>query len=67
MDPVCQDCGYQGESVKHIIFSCNLARQEWALSNVPCPENGFDMVSHYSNIHYLIVMAKDSRILQSCS
>ncbi|KAF8110670.1 hypothetical protein N665_0080s0005 [Sinapis alba] len=62
MDPVCQACGFQGESINHILFSCSIARQVWALSNVPFPENGFDLVSHYSNIHYLTLMIKNPMI-----
>nr|VDC61655.1 unnamed protein product [Brassica rapa] len=35
-------CGYQGESINHIIFGCSIARQVWALANVPTPQFGFD-------------------------
>ncbi|KAG2315720.1 hypothetical protein Bca52824_018842 [Brassica carinata] len=53
MDPCCQACGFQGESINHILFTCPVARQVWALANVPSPRNGFDEVSHYSNFHFL--------------
>lgn len=62
MDPVCQACGFQGESTNHIIFQCSVARQVWALAYVPYPENGFDMVSHFSNFHTLILMMKNDSI-----
>ncbi|KAL0876533.1 hypothetical protein Bca101_026238 [Brassica carinata] len=42
MDPVCQACGFQGESINHIIFQCSVARQVWALANVPHLEYRFD-------------------------
>lgn len=56
MDPVA--CGFQGESINHIIFQFSVARQVWALDNVPYPESGFDKVSHYCNFHMLMVMMK---------
>ena len=62
MDPVCQACGFQGESINHIIFGCSIARQVWALANVPCIENGFDKRSHYSNFHEVLIMMKNISI-----
>lgn len=62
MDPVCQTCGFQGESINHIVFGCSIARQVWALSNVPHPENGYDPVSHYTNFHILLKMLRNSNI-----
>lgn len=59
MDPVCQACGFQGESTNHIIFHCSVARQVWALANVLYPENGFDKVSYFSNFHTLMLMMKN--------
>lgn len=54
MDPVCQTCGFEGESINHILFTCSIARQVWALASVPSPEGGFDLVSHFSNFHFLL-------------
>lgn len=62
MDPVCQACGFQGESINHIICHCSVARQVWALANVPHPENGFDEVSHFNNFHLLMLMMKKEAI-----
>ena len=62
MDPCCQDCGAQRESINHILFQCSIARQVWALANVPHPQNGFDEVSHFSNFHTLLVMMKNKNI-----
>lgn len=56
MDPVCQACGFQGESINHILFDCSIARQAWALAYVPSPLSGFDKVSHFSNLHHVIEM-----------
>ena len=38
LDPVCQACGFQGESINHIIVGCCIARLVWALANVPLPQ-----------------------------
>lgn len=60
LDPCCQLCGFEGESVNHLIFTCPLARQVWALSLIPLPENGFDMDSFYSNLHFLLTGLNDT-------
>lgn len=60
LDPCSQICAFEGESINHIIFSCPVARQVWALSFIALPENGFDMVSFYSNIHFLLAGLNDS-------
>lgn len=35
MDGRCQGCGLVGESIHHILFQCDVARQVWALSGIP--------------------------------
>ncbi|KAF8100389.1 hypothetical protein N665_0225s0007 [Sinapis alba] len=54
MDPVCQTCGYQGESVNHLVFTCPVARQVWALANIPVPCQGFNHNSYYFNFAHLL-------------
>lgn len=41
IDPRCQMCGYEGESINHILFTCPLARVVWAQTNFPFPRCGF--------------------------
>ena len=53
-DDRCQLCGFEGESVNHVLFSCHLARICWALSNIPSPRGGFSVSSIYENISYLL-------------
>lgn len=65
LDPTCQACGSQDESINHLLFSCPRARHVWALSGIPWPENGFDEVSHYANIYYLILMANNRDLAQA--
>ncbi|XP_013634222.1 PREDICTED: uncharacterized protein LOC106339898 [Brassica oleracea var. oleracea] len=61
-DERCQLCGFEGESVNHVLFSCNLARQCWALSNIPSPRNGFNDESIYENLDYLLTLSKAEEI-----
>ncbi|KAL1219046.1 hypothetical protein V5N11_025694 [Cardamine amara subsp. amara] len=61
-DSRCQICGEEGESINHVLFTCTVARQIWALSRFPSPMGGFDAFSVYSNLSYLFNMGK-SRIL----
>lgn len=58
LDSRCQICGQEGESVNHVLFTCTLARQVWALTNFPSPPLGFDPLSVHSNLHYLLKMSK---------
>lgn len=58
-DERCQLCGFEGESVNHMLFSCHLARQCWALSNLPSPQYGFNDLSIYENLSYLLKLSKD--------
>lgn len=52
-DSVCQICGLEGESINHVLFSCTLARQVWAISGFPSPQGGFDDCSVWTNMSYL--------------
>lgn len=53
-DMDCQTCGLEGESINHVLFSCTLARQVWALSGFPHRSGGFDESSIFVNVSYLI-------------
>ncbi|XP_010495271.1 PREDICTED: uncharacterized protein LOC104772340 [Camelina sativa] len=61
-DSRCQRCGMEGESAKHVLFTCSVARQIWALYGYPNPLNGFDSESLYQNLYYLILVSKDSKV-----
>ncbi|XP_018465308.1 uncharacterized protein LOC108836684 [Raphanus sativus] len=62
VDPVCQHCGIYLETPNHVLFTCDVARQVWALSNFPSPMNGFHADSIFVNFHYLFQMSKNIRI-----
>lgn len=63
IDSRCQLCGLEGESINHVFFSYTLARQVWAMSNIPSPENGFDGNALFSNFSFLMKVYKNSSIL----
>lgn len=60
-DLFCQTCGREGESINHVLFSCTLARQVWALSGFPSPRGGFNEESVFENMNYLILRWSDDR------
>ncbi|KAG2276642.1 hypothetical protein Bca4012_043135 [Brassica carinata] len=48
----------QQETINHVLFSCESARQVWALSNIPYPRHGFDSESVFANMKYLLQLIK---------
>lgn len=42
IDPRCQRCGYQAESINHVLFACPAARRIWAQIGFPFPPRGFE-------------------------
>ena len=60
VDSRCQVCGLEGESINHLLFSCTVARQVWALSLFPRPHSDFSSDSLYSNFHHLLKVSKSS-------
>ncbi|KAG7588745.1 Reverse transcriptase domain [Arabidopsis suecica] len=53
----CLMCEEENETVNHILFQCPLARQVWALSNVPFPVSGFGS-SIFANMSHLMQLSK---------
>lgn len=62
VDQLCQHCGLQDETLNHLLFTCDVARQVWALSNFPSPMNGFHPESIFVNFHYLFQMSTNIRV-----
>lgn len=61
-DMLCQYCGIHDESPNHVLFTCDVARQVWALSDFPTPQNGFHQDSMFVNFSYLFQMSKNIRV-----
>lgn len=61
-DVRCQVCGEEPESVNHVLFNCDVARQVWALSRVPAPSGGFESSSLLANFQYLYQIHLDKRL-----
>lgn len=62
VDIRCQICGEEGESINHVLFTCAVARQLWAMSGVPTPMNGFEGSAIYANFQYLCDTKKNCRV-----
>lgn len=62
MDTRCQLCGGEGESINHLLFTCSVARQLWALSGIPSPKGGFDSSALFANFHFLCETRKNLRV-----
>ncbi|KAL0660465.1 hypothetical protein Bca4012_081050 [Brassica carinata] len=63
IDERCWNCGNDMESANHVLFTCPLARLIWALSDFPSPEVVSVIDSIFVNIHYLLWMSLNIRIL----
>nr|VDD37545.1 unnamed protein product [Brassica oleracea] len=55
---VCQTCGGETDSINHLLFECCFARRVWAVSSIPHRRDGFDEVSIFTNLHYLLNLKK---------
>jgi len=62
VNPCCQICGQEGESINHVLFTCSVARQVWELSGVPTPEFGFQNSSIFANIQFLFELSFLARV-----
>lgn len=62
IDSRCQVCGKEGESINHLLFSCDVARQVWAFSHFPRPQADFSSGSLFSNFHHLLKASKSSSL-----
>ncbi|KAG7560018.1 Reverse transcriptase zinc-binding domain [Arabidopsis thaliana x Arabidopsis arenosa] len=61
-DTRCQVCGDEGESINHVLFTCSVARQVWALSGIPTPAQGFQKSSIYANFQSLCELKNNNLI-----
>ncbi|XP_013694544.2 uncharacterized protein LOC106398556 [Brassica napus] len=54
VDARCQACGEEPETINHVLFTCHVARQVWALSSIPNTRKGFHEFSVYANLNFLL-------------
>lgn len=59
VDARCHACGEEPETINHVLFTCHVARQVWALSSIPTPRGGFHESSVYSNLNFLLNLKSD--------
>lgn len=62
VDFKCQICGSDPETINHILFTCPMARQVWALSNFPSMIGGYSSSSIYANFYHLLMVYEDKRV-----
>lgn len=61
VDGRCQDCGMEGESILHILFQCDVARQVRAFSGIPQPEFLLVEGNMFCNVNYLLSLKRIKR------
>lgn len=59
LNPTCSVCGQGVESICHVLFHCETAKEVWNLSNVPPPPAGWSQNSVFLNLHYLLKCSKN--------
>ncbi|KAG7591372.1 Endonuclease/exonuclease/phosphatase superfamily [Arabidopsis thaliana x Arabidopsis arenosa] len=62
LDQRCQFCGEEFESINHVLFTCAIARQVWALSLFPSPASGFSQSSIFANFQYVLSIGNDPQV-----
>ena len=58
-DSTCPLCGQASETICHVLFTCDKARQVWDLANISLPQRGFSRTSMVLNIFHLLSVSKN--------
>ncbi|KAG7585602.1 Ribonuclease H domain [Arabidopsis thaliana x Arabidopsis arenosa] len=53
VNPICQICKLEEETVTHVLFGCSLAAQVWVNTSLPLPDQGFSAAID-ENIDYVM-------------
>lgn len=54
IDTTCSNCSRESESICHMLFVCEKAKEVWDLANIPLPQNGFSRNSVFLNFLHLL-------------
>lgn len=60
LDTTCPQCGTAAETICHVLFHCETAKEVWALSQIPLPPGGFALNSVWLNFYHLLSVCKKS-------
>lgn len=58
LDTTCSRCSLQTETICHVLFHCEPAKEAWKLSKIPLPPGGFSPNSVWLNLYHLITASK---------
>lgn len=67
IDPRCQSCGAESESINHVLFACPVARRVWAQIGFPFPPRGFEHRSLLENFDYLLGLSARKEVPEDIS
>lgn len=62
VDTTCLQCGLHEESICHVLFNCEMAKETWERSQIPLPQSGFSSTSVLLNLHHLMRVSKDKKL-----
>ncbi|XP_010451797.1 PREDICTED: uncharacterized protein LOC104733977 [Camelina sativa] len=66
-DVCCLRCGFQSETIGHMLFDCPVARQAFALANIPSLNGGFYNEDVEKNWEHLLVVMQDEAVPNAIS
>ena len=58
LDTTCPQCGLQPETICHVLFHCEAAKEAWEMAQIPLPPGGFSPNSTFLNLYYLVACTK---------
>ena len=58
VDSTCPRCRRCPETICHVLFHCDLAKEVWSLSKFPLPPAGFSSTSVWLNMYHLLSASK---------
>lgn len=58
LDTTCLRCGSAEESICHVLFHCEVAKEAWERSQIPLPPGGFSRSSVWLNFFHLLSVSK---------